>query len=206
MTWRPGEAILLRHVHHGRVVQAAPARVVADRSDLVVTWIAPGTPVVYPDGRDGDGCLLPLDRWRLEHRAWFGSGSLDLTRPGRAHAIRLLRGADGSFRGWYVNLQAPLVRRAAGFDTRDLQLDVVVEPGGSVTWKDEDHLEQALELGLLSAEDARLARAEAERVLAEWPFPTGWEDWRPDPGWGLPELPAGWDVVERNPHRPYSTT
>jgi len=20
-------------------------------------------------------------------------------------------------------------------------------------------------------------------------------EWRPDPGWGLPELPGGWDVV-----------
>ena len=96
-----------------------------------------------------------------------------------------------------MNLQMPLRRRPGGYDTRDLQLDLVVEPAGSVTWKDEDHLEQALESGLLSADDARLARGEAERVLAEWPFPTGWEDWRPDPGWELPELPAGWDVVER---------
>ncbi|HYZ78574.1 MAG TPA: hypothetical protein VE596_14500 [Gaiellaceae bacterium] len=72
-----------------------------------------------------------------------------------------------------------------------------MEPDGSVTWKDEAHLEQAVELGLLGEDDARLARAEAKRVLAEWPFPTGWEDWRPEPGWELPELPAGWDVVER---------
>jgi hypothetical protein len=197
MPWRRGETILVRHVHQGRVVQAAPVRVVADRPDLVVTWIAPGTPVVYPNGQDGDGRLLPLARWRIEHRAWFGSGCLELTPPVRAHAIRLLRDDDGSFRGWYVNLQAPLRRRADGFDTRDLQLDLVVEPGGAVTWKDEDHLEQAVELGLLGEDDARLARAEAERVLAEWPFPTGWEDWRPDPGWELPQLPAGWDVVER---------
>ena len=197
MPWRPGEAILVRHVHHGRVVQAAPVRVVADRDDLLVTWLAPGTRVVYPNGQDGAGRLLPLERWRVEHRPWFGSGSLDLVPPGRAHAIRLLRGDGGELRAWYVNLQAPLRRRPAGFDTRDLQLDLVVEPGGAVTWKDEDHLEHAVELGLLETDDARLARAEAERVLEEWPFPTGWEDWRPDPGWELPELPAGWDVVDR---------
>jgi hypothetical protein len=197
MPWRQGETILVRHVHHGRVVQASPVRVVADSPDLVATWIAPGTPIVYPNGQDTDGRLLPLARWVIEHRPWFGSGALDLTPPGRAHAIRLLRDDGGSFRGWYVNLQMPLRRRPDGFDTRDLQLDLVVEPAGSVTWKDEDHLEQAVELGLLSADDARLARGEAERVLAEWPFPTGWEDWRPDPGWELPELPAGWDVVER---------
>src|SRR5262249_17524727 len=38
-------------------------------------------------------------------------------------------------------------------------------------------------------------RAEGERALTEWPFPTGWEEWRPDPRWKLPQLPAGWDVV-----------
>jgi len=197
MPWRLGETILVRHIHHGRVVQAAPARVVADRPDVLVTWIASGTPIVYPTGQDGEGRLLPLASWRIEHRPWFGAGCLELMPPGRAHAIRLLRDDDGSFRGWYVNLQAPMRRRPDGFDTRDLQLDLVVAPGGAVTWKDEDHLEQAVELGLLSDDDACLARAEAERVLAEWPFPTGWEDWCPDPGWELelPELPAGWDVV-----------
>ena len=34
------------------------------------------------------------------------------------------------------------------------------------------------------------------RLVDEWPFPTGWEDWRPDPGWEPPTLPAGWDTVE----------
>jgi len=23
----------------------------------------------------------------------------------------------------------------------------------------------------------------------EWPFPTGWENWEPDPAWWVPELP-----------------
>jgi hypothetical protein len=30
-------------------------------------------------------------------------------------------------------------------------------------------------------------------VLAERPWPTGWEDWRPDPQWSPPSLPEGWD-------------
>jgi hypothetical protein len=32
-------------------------------------------------------------------------------------------------------------------------------------------------------------------LITEWPFPTGWEDWRPDPAWPVPELAAGWSVV-----------
>jgi hypothetical protein len=195
MRWRLGETILVRHVHHGRVVQAAPVRVVADRPDLLVTWIAPGTPIVYPNGQDGDGRLLPLDRWQLEHRPWFGSGALDLTPPGRAHAIRLLRDDDDSLQGWYVNLEQPLARSPVGFDLSDQFLDLLVEPDGRHRWLDEDELEQALAGGLITEAEAADARAEGKRVLAAWPFPTGWEDWRPNPSWRVPELPDGWDRV-----------
>jgi hypothetical protein len=64
-----------------------------------------------------------------------------------------------------------------------------------VAVKDEDELAEQVELGCFTAEEAAAARAEGERVLAEWPFPTGWEDWRPDPSWPVPELPVVWDVV-----------
>ena len=49
---------------------------------------------------------------------------------------------------------------------------------------------------MLTEEDERAARADADRLVDEWPFPTGWEDWRPDPGWEPPSLPAGWDEIE----------
>jgi predicted RNA-binding protein associated with RNAse of E/G family len=112
--------------------------------------------------------------------------------PGRAHAIVHFRNDDGSFRGWYVNLQDELRETRFGVDTRDQQLDLWIEAGETVTWKDEHHLGQAIELGLMTADECLGARREAERVLEEWPFPTGWEDWQPDPGWPLPALPADW--------------
>jgi len=55
----------------------------------------------------------------------------------------------------------------------DLFLDLLIEPDGSHRWLEEDELEQALAAGLLTEEDAGAAREEGERVLAEWPFPTG---------------------------------
>jgi hypothetical protein len=93
---------------------------------------------------------------------------------------------------WYVNFERPLERTELGVDTFDWKLDLIVHPDGSYRWKDEDELEQAAALGLLDADEVR---AEAADVLAEWPFPTGWEDWRPDPAWPAPQLPKGWDVV-----------
>jgi hypothetical protein len=62
-------------------------------------------------------------------------------------------------------------------------------------WKDEDELAHAVELELFSAEEAAAIRAAGERVIAARPWPTGREDWRPDPAWALPRLPKGWDVV-----------
>ena len=53
-------------------------------------------------------------------------------------------------------------------------------------------LEQRVREGRFAASEAVAIRAEGERVLAEWPFPTGWEDWRPNQEWTVPELPAGW--------------
>jgi uncharacterized protein DUF402 len=192
--WSSGEQILIRHVLGHRILHAVPATVAESSTDVVVTWIASGTPMAYPQGLE-KGRLLPPERWEVERRAWFGNGSLDLTPPGRAHMIRHFWRIDGSFRGWYVNLQAPLRVTARGFDTTDHQLDLWIESDGAVTWKDMDHLEQAVGLGIFSPEQAVAVREEAERVLEEWPFPTGWEDWRPDPAWSVPELPPDWNRV-----------
>jgi hypothetical protein len=189
------ESLLLRHIAHGRVLTALPS-IVVDLSDgHLVTWIGPGTPIAYPDGRADDGSLLPFDEWGVDLRSWIGPGRLEIAPAGRMHSIRLMRRNDGSFRGWYVNLQAPLAESPLGFDTTDWQLDLWVPASGKAEWKDEDDLERALELGIMSAEEGRLARQEAHRVIDEWPFPTGWEDWQQDPEWPLATLPVDWDVV-----------
>lgn len=127
---------------------------------------------------------------------------LQLSRPGAAHSIHAWW-ADGSddLAGWYVNLQQPLRRTRLGFDTRDDLLDIVVEPDlSSWYWKDEDDLAEAERIGLLSAEEAAAIHAEGERVIGlidkgTPPFDPAWADWRPDPAWRVPELPAGWDQV-----------
>jgi hypothetical protein len=192
--WDPGEQILVRHVRDGQVLMAIPSTVAAADSSVVATWIAPGTPIAYPDGLS-NGRLRPPETWAVVLRPWHGEGVLDVTPLERPHMIRHFWHDDGTFRGWYVNLQRRIRATPAGFDTADLQLDLWIDANGEVTWKDEDHLEQAVEYGMFSAEEAESAHAEARRVLDEWPFPTGWEDWRPDPGWELPQLPPGWDVI-----------
>jgi hypothetical protein len=94
-----------------------------------------------------------------------------------------------------VNLQLPLRMTDRFVDTTDQALDLLAFPDGTWRWKDEDELEEAIELGIWTEHDAAEMRAEGERLIAERPWPTGWEDWRPPPEWGPLELPEDWDVV-----------
>ena len=94
-----------------------------------------------------------------------------------------------------MNIGAPMSETPLGFDTTDWALDVLIDPDGTPHWKDEDDFAEAIALGVFTPEEAAAVRAEGERVFAERPWPTGYEDWRPPPGWTIPELPEGWDVV-----------
>jgi uncharacterized protein DUF402 len=192
--WSRGDAVAVREIWHGRVWKGRPWTVVQDEPDLLVLWLPAGSRTMVP-GKP----VLPVGDWDLVERRFGmseshpGTSALRVTRPGAAHSILLFFSTE--FYAWYVNLERPLTRSPVGFDLTDLFLDVYIERDRPPRWLDEDELQQALAMGLLSTEEAASARAEGERVLAEWPFPTGWEDFRPDPRWELPELPAGWDVV-----------
>lgn len=176
-----------RDVHRGRVWRAQACRVVEDSPETIALWIPAGSPFRVPVG----GVRIPGDEWELEAGA-TSRDQLCVARPGRRHSIFLHWGGDGSLDYWYVNFERPLRRTAVGFDTFDEKLDLIVRPDGSYRWKDEDELEAASAAGLL---DPEAVRAEAARVLEEWPFPTGWEDWRPDPAWSVPQLPEDWERV-----------
>jgi hypothetical protein len=180
-----------RDVHHGRVWRAQACRVVEDSDQLIALWMPRGTPTYLPIDREGKRIRIPPEDWELEPVESWTRDAVTLTRPGRAYSIYVFW-REGAFEHWYVNFEEPLRRSPVGFDTFDHKLDLIVRPDGSYEWKDEDELEQAAALGLV---DADAVRAEANRVLDEWPFPTGWEDWRPDPSWPVPQLPDGWERV-----------
>ena len=174
-----------------------PHVLVEETPELAVLYIPPGTRGRKPRRAVlDDPSQLRTLRWDHVEHVWHGSHALRLLRPAVAHCLYLFWAeADWAFEGWYVNLQAPFVRSRVAFDTRDHALDLVVEPDGTWRWKDEDHLALAVAVGAFTREEAGAIRAEGERVVAEWPFPTGWEEWRADPSWPLPALPVGWDVV-----------
>ena len=179
-----------RDVHLGRVWRAQACRIIEESPEVVALWMPPRSPAMLPVDEQGARIRIPRDTWKLEPTT-ASHNALCLARPGRRHSV-YPHWQEGRFAYWYVNFEQPLRRSPVGFDTFDEKLDLIVRPDGSYEWKDEDELDRAAELGLL---DAGAVRAEAARVLAEWPFPPGGEDWRPDPSWPIPQLPAGWERV-----------
>jgi hypothetical protein len=192
-----GDPVLLRSVYRGRVRQAFPFRFVAETDGRLVFYNGPGNAGLHM-GRDADGRYL--DRWVRGdppiHHVWEDTHLVKLVRPGEAHTVEVWWHEDWSFFRWYVNLQAPLRRTRLGWDSTDWALDVVVDPDGTPHWKDEDDFAEAIALGVFDDAAAAAVRAEGERVMADRPWPTGWEGWRPPAEWGPLPLPEGWDVVE----------
>ncbi len=87
-----------------------------------------------------------------------------------AYSVWLFFAPGGEFRSWYVNLEEPGTRWddgvAAGIDTIDYDLDIVVAPDRSWHWKDED--EFAYHLAYPDAywvDDPAAVWAEGKRVV-----------------------------------------
>ena len=160
---------------------------VEDGPQATVLWLAPATTYAIGDELFGD--------WQLEERTFKDAGQLRVARADEGFSVFLFRHRDDSFRGWYVNLEQPQKRTPLGFDFEDELLDIWIEPGREPRWLDEDELEEAVRRRLFTAARAAEIRAKGERMLALQPWPTGWEDWQPDPGWQAPSLPPGWDEV-----------
>ena len=119
--WQPGDHILVREILHGQVWSAKPVTVVQDTLDLIAYYMAEGTTLKRPFTPQHS---RPTPRERLQGAAsvtadakWLGNRTLYLVPPGAKYAVLLWWSVgDGTFAGWYVNLQTPLVRTAMGFD------------------------------------------------------------------------------------------
>jgi hypothetical protein len=200
--WSSGDTVALRYLNNGRVSFVRPVTVVEDGPALTALLLRVGTPILHRVALDGvvlrtlPYAIRHRTPWELGAATWERLNVLELIRPAHSHSLWVVWDATWTLRGWYVNLQAKVRRTSIGFDTEDHVLDLWIDADGTAVWKDTDEFAQAIAGGRFSPAEATEVRAEAARVLAEQPWPTGWEEWRPDPAWPLPQLPDGWDRVE----------
>lgn len=186
-----------REVLRGRPWAGIPVIVVRDDPALLATYIAEGAELGFVDG------TWPVGRHPWHGKtAWRGHGVLTLQRPDEAYAVWVFwRGPARSFAGWYLNFQAPFRRTPAGYDTLDHEVDIWMPGGGPAwEWKDRELLGTRVAEGRFTEEEAVAIRREADRVSAEldarrqW-WDDGWRTWAPDPSWGAPRLPPGWEAT-----------
>lgn len=204
-----GRTALVRHCRGGIVQAVRPCRVVSDDDAGTLLWLPRNTPTrisLYEDDRPVRD--VPLAErftrpWHTGPGVWTGTGVLEWIPPGSPwHTVYWFFDGAGRFRNWYVNVETPPVRwsdaEAAGFDSDDLELDVVIAPDRSCVLKDEDELEAAVRAGDLSPRVSDRTRLEASAAIdaaiaGRQPFDGRLTDFVPAPSWGPPELPAGWN-------------
>ncbi|MGN6577212.1 MAG: DUF402 domain-containing protein [Nocardioides sp.] len=205
MFWRPGEHIYWHYRRPrwqpGDAEYVDPLTVVRDDERGLVAWLAPGTEVlksVLPDGRPPRSApaesAFSIGRVSARGR-WQGPGILRIAPSGLPWSVWLFWDPAWHFEGWYVNLEAPHRREGRHLFSSDHVLDVWIGADNTVRMKDEDELDAAVEQGLFSTADGQRitedARAAIETFRAgDFPFDEPWRDWRPDPGWPRPVLPA----------------
>lgn len=180
---------------------AEPVTVVHDDADSLIAWLAAGTPVLQAARADGLGkredtsTLFTADTVQAIG-VWTDYDVLRIAPTGRPWSVCLFFAEHtGAFAGWYVNLEEPHLRDGFEVHTRDHVLDLVIAPDRSMTRKDEDELGYAVAQGLFDDTEAAAIEADAaevEAIVGGWgpPFCDGWEQFRPDPAWPIPQLPS----------------
>ena len=204
----PGASIVRRDTVLGRVWGVAPLRVISDTPEALVAACWPGirmlSPASYieawrtgrPAGRLQLIRELAAGTWQLGERTW--QDNADLTWVGRREYFSVHRffGPDEEPGVWYVNFELPARRTAIGYDTCDLCIDLIVAPDlRSYQWKDEEEYAYGREVGFITDVVHEQIEQAKERVLTlladrAGPFAGNWSDWRRDPSWPQPGLPA----------------
>ena len=174
---------------YGKAWLEVPVHVVEDSEEQLVTYIASGAAFTFPTGAwpTPDG----LHPWHGRDR-WQGHGCLMVQRPGDHHAVwHFWNRPDRQFAFWYINLQTAFVRTPAGYDTQDLEVDIVVWPDGRWELKDVDLLADRIVEGRFTPELGAWILELASQLIGSleagkrWWDPK-WAEWTPDPRWDNP--------------------
>jgi protein associated with RNAse G/E len=210
--WKAGESCVLRGIVNRQVWLAQSVVVVKDGPQQTVLLLMPGAECAFPEGywrwrKNKD--FSQGTRWQearsdhihLRKFVWQTNRLLMFLEPEKYYACFMFWDqASDQFNSYYINFQLPYRRSACGFDTLDLDLDIVIDPDFHWEWKDEEEYQAGIrEGGILDEWVQGIERAQLEvferiRQRSD-PINGAWLTWRPDPGWTAPGLPEHWQVV-----------
>ena len=199
MDWVEGDWVVRREVLSNGAWLGLNVKIIEDSPEHLISYIPEGSPFGFPDG----SWPTPDGKHPWSGRSsWEGHGCLMIQEPKKEFAVwHFWRGAEREFLCWYINIQEPFRRTSIGYDTQDLELDVIVYPNGEWELKDDELLEQRVSEGRWSNERVVEIRAIGADIVARlkkgerW-WPTKWCNWKPDPSWVVPStLPKGWSSL-----------
>jgi protein associated with RNAse G/E len=209
--WQPGDVVALRGIYNQRVSYMQSAVVVHDTLDEVALVILPGAECAAPEGymNGKHGASGHWDRWgeyekenwQMQLYRWHTNRLLILLHPEKYYASYYFWQADNNqFLCYYINFQLPFHRSKIGFDSFDLELDLIVEPNFEWHWKDLDDYQRGIELGILRPQWVKEIDSAKLEIFEKfehrrYPFDDTWLKWMPHPQWCPPNLPADWEKV-----------
>ncbi len=206
--WNEGETALLRGVYDGHLTYVQSVRVIKDTPEETVLCTWPGAECMAPAGYLRGGHTT-WDRWHettshtlnLEKYAWHTNRFLTVLEPKKYFStIYIWRADTGVFDCYYINFQLPFKRTPLGFDTLDLDLDIVIEPSYDWQWKDVEEYQHGIQTGGIKLEwigEVERARKEiATRLQSRsYPLDGSWLNWTPNLNWPALKLPVNWDTI-----------
>lgn len=205
--WKPGDIVVWREKFNDRIWHAHTAIAVKDSPEETVLVFLPGSEGMGPENwvdekKEG---IHPWDfidtTWNLKNYSWRTFCTLFLLEPQKYYTIVYYWNAEsGQFLSYYVNFQTPFTRSHRGIETRDLELDLIVNPDFSYRWKDLEEYQKGVQSGVIFSEwvsGIELAKKDIldKLVLRQYPFDGSWLNWTPDPAWYAPKLPENWDKI-----------
>jgi hypothetical protein len=206
-----GESCVLRGIVNHQVWLAQSVIVVKDTQDETILLLLPGAQCAFPEGywrwRQND--YSQGTRWQeaksdpivLRKFSWHTNRILIFLEPEKYYSCWLFWDqASDQFSCYYINFQLPYRRSHCGFDTLDLDLDIVVDPQYNWKWKDIDEYQEGIQEG--GIEDRWVKEIEQsqqevfDRINSQrYPLDGSWLHWQPDPTWVSPTLSASWQVI-----------
>ena len=210
--WKSGDHVALRGVYNKRVWYIQSALVVQDGPEEVALAILPGAectaPEGYINGKHGPNRQWDrwedyvTDNWKMQSYIWHTNRLLILLQPEKYYAtVYFWQANENRFLCYYINFQLPFQRTKIGFDTLDLELDIIIEPTFEWQWKDMDDYQSGIVHGVILSKWMQ-GIEEAQKEIFEklekhhYPFDGTWLNWMPDPDWSPPKLPENWDKME----------
>jgi protein associated with RNAse G/E len=204
-----GESCVLRGIVNRQVWLAESVIVVKDEPEETILLLLPGAQCAFPEGywrwrmnKDySNGTRwqeAKSDHITLRTFSWHTNRILIFLEPEKFYSCYLFwEHASDEFRCYYINFQLPYKRSHCGFDTLDLDLDIVIDPQYHWEWKDEEDYQDGIREGGILEEWVKGIEQSQEEVIdridqRRYPLDGSWVKWRPDLNWIPPKLPKSW--------------